>query len=52
MDALKEQLTREPRAFPTLDIADTVKSVEGCTFADLTLNDYKPHGKIEMKMAV
>jgi len=52
VDALKEQLTREPRPFPTLDIADSVKSVEGATFADFTINNYKPHGKIEMKMAV
>jgi len=52
VDALKQQLQREPRPFPTLDIADTVTSIESCTFADFTLTGYKPHGKIEMKMAV
>jgi len=52
VDALKEQLKRAPRPFPTLKIADSVKSVEGCTFADLKIEGYNPHSKIEMKMAV
>ena len=52
VDALKEQLTREPRPFPTLHIADEVKELEQCTFEHLKVDGYKPHGKIAMKMAV
>ena len=46
------QLEREPREFPTLAISDRVKSIDECTFADLTLSGYNPHGKIKMEMAV
>ena len=46
------QLQREPRPFPTLHISESVKSIEECTFADLKVEGYKPHGKIAMKMAV
>ena len=52
VDALREQLTRAPRLFPTLHIADHVKSLEECTYADLSISGYKPHGKIKMEMAV
>ena len=52
VDALKEQLKREPRPFPTLEIAEHVNSVEECTFADFTIKGYDPHGKIKMEMAV
>jgi len=52
VDALKEQLKREPRPFPTLTIDPKVESVEGCTFADLTIDGYKPYPKIKMDMAV
>lgn len=52
VEALKEQLKRAPRPFPTLKIAEHVDSVEGCTFDDLTIEGYKPYPKIEMKMAV
>ena len=38
VDALKEQLKRTPREFPTLEIADHVTSLEECTFADLTIH--------------
>ena len=41
-----------PPSIPQLHIAESVKSVEGCTFADLTLEGYAPHGKIKMEMAV
>ncbi|KOO31314.1 dihydrofolate reductase-thymidylate synthase [Chrysochromulina tobinii] len=52
VDALKEQLERSPRAFPTLRIDPKVDSVEGCTFGDLTIEGYNPYGKIKMDMAV
>jgi hypothetical protein len=50
--ALREELERSPRAFPTLRIDPKVDSVEGCTFGDLTIEGYNPYGKIKMDMAV
>ena len=52
VDALREQLQREPKPFPTLSISDEVTAVEQCTFAHLKVDGYAPHGKIAMKMAV
>lgn len=52
VDALKEQLTREPRPFPTLKIARQVDSIDGFTMDDFILEGYKPHKKIAMEMAV
>ena len=52
VEALREQLMRTPRPFPTLSIADRVTSLDECTFADFTIDGYEPHGKIKMEMAV
>jgi len=52
VDALKEQLKRKPRPFPTLTIDPKVDSVEACTFDDLTIDGYDPYPKIKMDMAV
>ncbi|EGD77990.1 thymidylate synthase [Salpingoeca rosetta] len=52
VDALKEQLTREPRPFPTLNIKRDVTSIDDFKAEDFELVGYKPHGKIAMKMAV
>jgi len=47
---LKEQLLREPRPLPTLEIAG--KPLDELTFEDFSLNHYDPHGKINFKVAV
>lgn len=52
IDALKQQLEREPRPFPKLTINRKVDSIDDFKLEDLTLEDYKPHGKIDMKMSV
>jgi len=52
VDALKEQLTREPRPFPTLTINPAVKDIDGFKFSDFELHNYNPHGKLAMHMAV
>jgi len=52
IDALEQQLLREPKLFPQLHISDKVKNIEDCTFADLEITGYNPHGKIKMEMAV
>lgn len=58
VDALEEQLKREPRDFPELAISregkgeGTVEALEGWKVEDFEIKGYKPHGKIEMKMSV
>ena len=52
VDALKEQLKRTPRPFPTLKIDPAVDSIEGCTFEHFTIEGYDPYPKIKMDMAV
>jgi thymidylate synthase len=50
-----EQLTREPRSFPTLNIKKDLTSledIENLSFEDLELVGYKPHKTIKAKMAV
>ncbi|XP_045480465.1 thymidylate synthase-like isoform X1 [Harmonia axyridis] len=52
IEALKVQLQREPRPFPTLKIKRKVEKIEDFTFDDFELINYKPHPKINMVMAV
>ena len=52
IDAMKEQLTREPNEFPTLTINRQVSDIEDFKFEDFVLDNYQCHGKIKMKMAV
>ncbi len=52
VEPLREQLLRAPRPFPRLRINPSVTDIDAFTFADLTLEDYECHPKIEMQMAV
>ncbi|GAP92794.1 putative thymidylate synthase [Rosellinia necatrix] len=53
VDALKIQLEREPRPFPTLEIArEKGGSIDGWNVEDLVVKDYNPHKTIAMKMSV
>lgn len=52
IEPLKEQLQREPRDFPKLVIKRKVESIEDFTMDDFEIQDYKPHPKIQMDMAV
>jgi len=52
VEALRTQLERQPRAFPTLRINPAVKDIDGFCFADFELADYECHAPIKMKMAV
>ncbi|KAI1627274.1 thymidylate synthase [Exophiala viscosa] len=55
VDALKEQLLREPRQFPTLNIKRDDKGsgeMDGWKLEQLEVLGYKPHGGIKMKMSV
>ena len=50
VDGLKEQLTREPKELPTLEIAK--KPVDDLVFEDFTLKNYDPDPSIKFEVAV
>jgi thymidylate synthase len=55
IDALKEQLVREPREFPTLNIKRDDRGsgeMDGWKLEEFDVVGYKPHGGIKMKMSV
>lgn len=52
LDALKEQLTREPKPFPTLNFTRKIDSIDDFRYDDFVLHDYHPHAKLDMKMSV
>lgn len=52
IDALKEQIKREPRPFPTLKIKRKVDSIDDFKFEDFEICDYNPHPRIQMTMSV
>uniref|UniRef100_H2YU26 Thymidylate synthase n=1 Tax=Ciona savignyi TaxID=51511 RepID=H2YU26_CIOSA len=52
IEPLEEQLSREPRPFPTLKFAREIHDIDDFTMDDFILEGYKPHRKIEMEMAV
>lgn len=52
VDALLEQLTREPRSFPLLRINPDVKNIDGFQMSDFTIDGYHPYSSIKMTMAV
>jgi thymidylate synthase len=53
VDALKVQLEREPRSFPTLEIKrEKGGSVDGWAVEDFVVKDYDPHKGIAMKMSI
>ncbi|KAK5781293.1 thymidylate synthase PWA37_004726 [Arxiozyma heterogenica] len=52
IDALKEQIRREPRPFPTLKINRKVDSIDDFKFEDFEICDYNPHPRIQMTMSV
>lgn len=52
VEPLKEQLKREPKPFPKLNIKRKITNIDDFTFEDFELVDYKCHPKIAMEMAV
>lgn len=55
IEALKEQLQRDPRDFPTLNIKRDDRGsgeMDGWKAEELEVLGYKPHGGIKMKMSV
>ena len=53
VEALKEQLTRTPKAFPTIQIASTAsKEMDAIQSKDVELVGYQSHPGLKMEMAV
>jgi thymidylate synthase len=51
MDAVKEQLSRKPRAFPTLKLNNKIKDIDKFTFEDFIIEGYAPHPPIKAEIA-
>eukprot|EP00658_Telonema_sp_P-2_P040887 TRINITY_DN2923_c0_g1_i3.p1 TRINITY_DN2923_c0_g1~~TRINITY_DN2923_c0_g1_i3.p1 ORF type:complete len:340 (+),score=108.47 TRINITY_DN2923_c0_g1_i3:124-1143(+) len=52
VDALQEQIQREPRPFPTLKMNPERKEIGEFVFEDFEIVGYSPHKAIKMDMAV
>jgi thymidylate synthase len=50
LESIKEQLERTPYEFPTLEIENRRENINDYTVFDFTINDYKCHDAIKMKM--
>jgi len=51
-EAIKQQLEREPKAFPKVIISDEVTSLENFRPEHVTLQEYEPHGTIKAEFTV
>ena len=52
VEQVKEQLSRETLALPTLKLNPNIKDIDGFTMADIELVDYQCHGAIKAPMSV
>lgn len=52
IEQVKTQLKRKPKKLPTLKLNPDIKEITEFKFEDIELKDYKPHEKIEGKVAV
>lgn len=52
IEALKQQLEREPRPFPTIKINPQKRNIDDFEFCDFEVVGYNPHKPIKMTMAV
>ncbi|XP_011498443.1 PREDICTED: thymidylate synthase-like [Ceratosolen solmsi marchali] len=52
VEAVQEQILRKPRPFPKLRITRDVKDIDDFEFTDFQLENYNPHPKLSMPMAL
>ncbi|VDO54391.1 unnamed protein product [Brugia timori] len=52
VDALQEQLKRQPRQFPTVRFIGNIKTIDDFTYESIVLENYQPMPAIKMAMAV
>jgi thymidylate synthase len=52
VEAVQEQIMRKPRPFPKLRIMRNVKDIDDFHFTDFQLENYNPHPKLSMPMAL
>jgi len=50
-DQVKEQLAREPRQFPAMNINPEIKNIDDFKYEDFTLDGYDPHPAIKAEIA-
>jgi thymidylate synthase len=50
IESLREQITREPYPFPTIEIKSQIQDLDNITLDNFELSDYEYHSKISMKM--
>jgi len=51
MDQIKEQMTREPRKFPTMKINPKIKNIDDFEYEDFEVENYDPHPPIKGEIA-
>ena len=51
-EQIKEQLSREPKPFPTLSFTQSFDSIDSFKPEYVQLNDYDPHGTIKAELTV
>ena len=52
LEQAREQLSREPRALPRLELNPTITNLDDFTYDDIKLLNYDPHPKIRAPIAV
>jgi thymidylate synthase len=52
LDQAREQLSREPRALPTMTINPAITDIRGFRYEDFSLSGYDPHPAIKAPVAV
>lgn len=50
-DQVKEQISREPRPFPTLKLNPEIKNIDDFKMEDITLENYDPHPPLKAEIA-
>lgn len=51
INAVKEQLSREPHPFPTLKLNPKIKNIDDFKFDDIEVENYNPHPAIKAEIA-